>query len=68
MNQRTLSGLTLAVIALAGCSSEGAEETPRAASGPAAKLAGDGVALTYEGESRLQNVRQLTAGGENDEA
>ncbi|MGB0544106.1 MAG: TolB family protein [Longimicrobiales bacterium] len=68
MNHRTLSGLTLAVIVLAGCSDEGAEDTPRAASGPAANLAGDGVALTYEGESRLQNVRQLTAGGENAEA
>lgn len=60
-------------VGLIACGSDGAEDTPMddmgpEASTPAANLAGEGVTLTSPGEGRLQNVRQLTAGGENAEA
>jgi len=51
-----------------GCAPAAEDDTPPEASGPAANLAGEGVMLSYDGESHLRNVRQLTAGGENAEA
>ncbi len=63
-----LALLTLSVVIVSGCATDAGEDTPPEATGPAANLAGDGVALALESEGHLRNVRQLTAGGENAEA
>jgi len=68
VNQAKLAVAALSIFAIGCGSGDGAEDTAADSRGPAANLAGDGVALTYEGEGHLQNVRQLTAGGENAEA
>lgn len=60
--------VTVAVVSLSACSSDGGEDTAAENSVPAANLAGEGVTLTMEGESHFRNLRQLTAGGENAEA
>jgi Tol biopolymer transport system component len=67
VNHRFLAVLTVSAVVL-GCGSEAAEDTPAADVSPAANLAGEGIAIHFEGESHLQNVRQLTAGGQNAEA
>jgi len=56
------------VVAVSGCGPGAPDDTPPPATGPAANLAGEAAELTFEGERRLANVRQLTAGGENAEA
>lgn len=68
LTHRFFSVLTLSVVMGAGCSSETGDDTPPQAAGPAANLAGEGVELLREGETRLRDLRQLTAGGENAEA
>ena len=61
-----LAFVTVSVVFVSACAS--GEDTATVASVPAANLAGEGVTLTMEGESHFQNLRQLTAGGENAEA
>ncbi|MDX1647803.1 MAG: hypothetical protein R3304_11720 [Longimicrobiales bacterium] len=58
----------LTVLVLAACGGGTEDDTPAEVSGPMANLAGEGVELAQEGETRLGDIRQLTAGGENAEA
>jgi len=60
--------MTLSIGLLAGCAADSGEQAAMEAAGPAANLAGEGVALVMEGEGHLRNVRQLTNGGDNAEA
>jgi TolB protein len=60
--------MTLSVLVGSGCASEAGNDTPSEAAGPLANLAGEDAVLVMGGEGHLQNVRQLTAGGENAEA
>lgn len=61
--------LVLSVSIVSGCGpGTDNNDTPPEVSGPAANLAGEGVALAQEGERHFRDIRQLTAGGENAEA